>query len=61
MSWFPAFNYIEARMAQAHLFDPLTENIVKFKQTPNEETLSKITQILDSLYVPHNLSLTKKQ
>ena len=59
MRWFPAFNYIEARMAQAHLFDPLTENIVKFKQTPNEETLSKITQILDGLYVPHNLSLTK--
>ena len=59
MRWFPAFNYIEARMAQAHLFDPLTENIAKFKQTPNEETLSKITQILDSLYVPHNLSLTK--
>ena len=59
MRWFPAFNYIEARMAQAHLFDPLTENIVKFKQTPNEETLFKITQILDSLYVPHNLSLTK--
>ena len=59
MRWFPAFNYIEARMAQAHLFDPLTENIAKFKQTPNEETLFKITQILDSLYVPHNLSLTK--
>ena len=59
MRWFPAFNYIEARMAQAHLFDPLTENIAKFKQTPNEETLSKITQILDGLYVPHNLSLTK--
>ena len=59
MRWFPAFNYIEARMAQAHLFDPLTENIVKFKQTPNEETLFKITQILDGLYVPHNLSLTK--
>ena len=59
MRWFPAFNYIEARMAQAHLFDPLTENIAKFKQTPNEETLFKITQILDGLYVPHNLSLTK--
>ena len=59
MRWFPAFNYIEARMAQAHLFDPLTESFAKFKQTPNEETLFKITQILDSLYVPHNLSLTK--
>ena len=59
MRWFPAFNYIEARMAQAHLFYPLTESFAKFKQTPNEETLSKITKVLDSLYVPHNLSLTK--
>ena len=39
MRWFPAFNYIEARMAQAHLFDPLTESFAKFKQTPNEENL----------------------
>ena len=30
MRWFPAFNYIEARMAQAHLFDPLTESFAKF-------------------------------
>ncbi len=58
MRWFPAINFIEARLAQAHVFDQLHESITKLNQTPNQDNLLKVTQILDSLYVQHNLSLT---